>query len=220
MAFQRARSPEHKQQRRTAILVAAHGLASDRGVRSVTLGDIATEVGIAKSALLKYFETREEIYLAVAEDEWQAWVDDAVVRLSRLRTPSPDSVARVLAQSLAGRPLLCDLFSQMAAVLERNVSVEAAVRYKRGAGTRNDALAAALATALPDLGCAGALLVVETAVILTAGLWPMSTPSPALAAALASDPSLTRHQGDFTRRITRTLTALILGDAAIRAPES
>jgi len=39
--FVRARRPEHKQQRREAILEAARDLALRRGVRTITLGDLA-----------------------------------------------------------------------------------------------------------------------------------------------------------------------------------
>ncbi|MDT5236569.1 MAG: hypothetical protein QOF47_2556, partial [Mycobacterium sp.] len=61
--FQRARSPEAKQQREDAILAAARSLGAKRGIRQITLTDIADAVGMHKSALLRYFETREQIFL-------------------------------------------------------------------------------------------------------------------------------------------------------------
>lgn len=211
MTFQRARRPEHKQQRRAAILAAAATVAATRGVRRTTLGDVAAEIGMAKSALLKHFETREEIFLSLTAQEWQAWVDEVVAALGRLRKPSPASVARALVTTLEARPLLCDLFSQMASVLERNVSVDAALAFKRGAGVRNDAVAAAIDRALRD---ADGTLVIETAIVLTAGLWPMAHPAPTLADALAADPSLERHQGHFARRMRATLEAVMRGSRA------
>jgi AcrR family transcriptional regulator len=211
MTFQRARSPEHKQQRRAAILAAAATVAATRGVQRTTLGGVAAEIGMAKSALLKHFETREEIFLSLTAQEWQAWVDDVVAALARLRKPSPASVARVLVTTLEARPLLCDLLSQMASVLERNVSLDAALAFKRGAGVRNDAVAAAIERALPD---ADGTLVIETAIVLTAGLWPMAHPAPTLAEALAADPSLERHQGHFAQRTRATLEAVMRGSRA------
>ena len=59
----RARSPEAKAAREQAILDAARALGRDRGIRTVTLTDIADAVGMHKSAMLRYFETREEIFL-------------------------------------------------------------------------------------------------------------------------------------------------------------
>ncbi|HEU4330550.1 MAG TPA: helix-turn-helix domain-containing protein, partial [Lapillicoccus sp.] len=61
--FMRARRPEHKQQRREAILDAARDLALRRGVRAITLGDLAEAVGLAKSNVVRYFGTREEIFV-------------------------------------------------------------------------------------------------------------------------------------------------------------
>ena len=72
--YQRARRPEQKLERRDAILGAARELALRDGVRAVTLGDIAARVGIHKSALLRYFETREQIFLEVTADAWREWV--------------------------------------------------------------------------------------------------------------------------------------------------
>src|SRR3954468_22592216 len=97
MNYQRARSPEHKEQRREAILAAARELAAERSVRAVSLGDIARAVALAKSNLLRYFESREEIFLTLLRREWQGWRDAAAA--------TPDAAG--LAHTLAERPLFC-----------------------------------------------------------------------------------------------------------------
>src|ERR1700733_15534076 len=71
--YQRARRPEQKTERRDAILAAAHELALRDGVRAVSLADIAARVGIHKSALLRYFETREQIFLELTARAWREW---------------------------------------------------------------------------------------------------------------------------------------------------
>ena len=74
--FQRARSAQAKQQRESAILDAAQELGSARGIRQVTLTDIAEAVGMHKSAMLRYFETREQIFLRLTgENAARALVD-------------------------------------------------------------------------------------------------------------------------------------------------
>jgi len=72
--YQRARRPEQKLERRDAILGAARELALRDGVRTVSLADIAARVGIHKSALLRYFETREQIFLELTAEAWREWV--------------------------------------------------------------------------------------------------------------------------------------------------
>jgi AcrR family transcriptional regulator len=71
--YQRARRPEQKLERRDAILAAARELALRDGVRAVSLADIADRVGIHKSALLRYFETREQIFLELTAQAWREW---------------------------------------------------------------------------------------------------------------------------------------------------
>lgn len=65
-SFRRARSPEHKAQRQQQILDAARRLGLAKGVRHVSLGDLGGAVGLTKSNVLRYFETRETIYLQLS----------------------------------------------------------------------------------------------------------------------------------------------------------
>ena len=51
MAWQRARNPEQKEQRRVAILDAAATLFEQGGLDNVSLNAIATEAGISNFAL-------------------------------------------------------------------------------------------------------------------------------------------------------------------------
>src|SRR5258708_39656027 len=69
--FQRARSPEAKQHREDAILAAARSLGAKRGIRQITLTDIAEAVGMHKSALMRYFGTREQIFLHLTAGDWR-----------------------------------------------------------------------------------------------------------------------------------------------------
>ena len=135
MSYQRARSPEHKEQRREAILAAARELASERSVREVSLGAIGRRVELAKSNLLRYFESREDIFLALLEREWAEWDDAATEQMTA-------DAGDVLARTLGERPLFCDLVTEMASVLERNVSAERVRGFKSGSLERVDALAA------------------------------------------------------------------------------
>ena len=82
--FQRARSTAAKLQREQAILDAAAALGAERGIRRVTLTDIAEAVGMHKSAMLRYFETREQIFLRLTATGWQDWSQTLRVELAAL----------------------------------------------------------------------------------------------------------------------------------------
>src|SRR5258708_19689951 len=62
--FQRAYSPQHKEQRVTDLMQAARALAARDGARTVTLTAIATQAGVHLSAVRRYFESPEEILLS------------------------------------------------------------------------------------------------------------------------------------------------------------
>ncbi|MFF1593383.1 TetR/AcrR family transcriptional regulator, partial [Streptomyces sp. NPDC058286] len=103
-AFQRARSAEAKQAREGAILDAARTLGRGRGIRDVTLTDIATEVGMHKSALLRYFETREQIFLELTAEGWREWSASLRANLAAKTTGPPPDRAEVFAPNRAARP--------------------------------------------------------------------------------------------------------------------
>jgi AcrR family transcriptional regulator len=111
-SFQRARSTEAKEQREAAILNAARALAATHGVRQITLTDIAAAIGKHKSALLRYFETREQIFLVLAGEGWGEWSSALCKELVQLVEPSPTTVAAIFAKMLTARLVFCGLLAQ------------------------------------------------------------------------------------------------------------
>ena len=126
--FRRARRPEQKRERREAILRAARDLADGSRVRDVSLSCIASAVGLAKSNVVRYFGTREEIYLALTIHELRGFELAVLDRLAR--PDGPVDVVAALTDALEQRPLLCDLLGECSSTLERNVSLDAAREYK------------------------------------------------------------------------------------------
>ena len=137
--FQRARSEEQREVRRRAILDTAAAMLAEMPVAEVTLNELSRRVGLAKSNVLRYFESREAVLLELLDSAWQEWLTGLEADLgAAIDATAPaagrgDQLAGVLAASLAARPVLCDLLSAQAAVLERNVSPQVAAAYKRAA---------------------------------------------------------------------------------------
>ncbi|MEV7598973.1 TetR family transcriptional regulator [Kitasatospora sp. NPDC089797] len=218
--FERARSAEAKRIRETAILAAAARLATERGVRAVTLTDIAAAVGMHKSAMLRYFETREEIFLRLAGSGWQQWSREARDRLDRPAEEGTDdpedrfaAAAAALARTLVARPLFCDLLAHTPLNLERGVSFEAVRAFKALAAAEADAVAAALCAALPLTPGQGRDAV-ATATAMAGALWQMAAPGTALRRFYEDTPELAHAVVDVEPRLTGILTALLRGCAA------
>ncbi|MGP3916854.1 TetR family transcriptional regulator [Nonomuraea sp. 10N515B] len=213
MTFLRARRPEHKQQRREAILDAARELAMASGVRNVSLGAVAEAVGLAKSNIVRYFGTREEIYLHLATEEWGQWAE--AVR-ERLRHASGTAeVVTVLAETLAARPLFCDLLSHTSTSLEHNVSVEAAYTFKRAVVGVVGELGSEVA-GITDLTVNEAIELVMGAAGLGGLLYPAANPSPTLAEVYARYPELGATCPQMVPMLVRMLSALAAGLPTLR----
>ncbi len=209
--FQRARSAEAKQQREAAILDAATKLGAARGIRQVTLTDIADAVGMHKSAMLRYFETREEIFLRLTAAGWRGWSAALLRRLGVLApAASPAAVAAAFADSLVERPMFCDLLAQAPLNLERNVSIESVRAFKLVTLDEVGAIGGEL-TRLLGLTEQQAVDVIATATSLAGALWQMATPGPEVLELYRGDPRLAHAVVEVGPRLTRVLTALLTG---------
>jgi AcrR family transcriptional regulator len=220
--FQRARSEEQREARRQAILGAAAAMLAEMPVAEVTLNELSRRAGLAKSNVLRYFESREAVLLELLDSAWQDWLAqldaelaDAVVAGDPVASRA-DQLAVAVADSLAARPMLCDLISAQAAVLERNVSPQVAAQYKRASIADISALGALLLRSVPELGEPDAFRLAGAAVMTTAAVWPHTQPSAAMLAAYAADPALAAMRLDFTATLREVLEVLTAGLLARR----
>jgi AcrR family transcriptional regulator len=213
--FQRARRPEQKEQRREAILAAAADLARRDGVRAVSLSDIARAVGIHKSALLRYFETREQIFLELTAREWRDWETEVTAALGEIAPGDAEAVATTLARSFVSRPLLCDLLPHAALNLERHASIEAVRAYKETSTGAVAAAAEALAGPLPELGDEERREAVSYVALLAGSMYQIATPPEPLARLYEEEPRLGHFLLDLEGRLTRAASVLIAGLRAL-----
>ncbi|HEV7976949.1 TetR/AcrR family transcriptional regulator [Amycolatopsis sp.] len=213
-AFLRARSPEHKQQRREAILAAARELALMSGVRNVSLGGVACAVGLAKSNVGRYFGTREEIYLELAAEGWQDW-RGAV--LERLRDASgKDAVVDALAEPFETLPLFCDLLSQLSTSLEHNISVPAARAFKHLVHDVIADLCGPVVAAYPELSESEARELISGAAAMAGVLYPVGHPPSTILEVYAQDPELAALCPPFLPTLKRFLSAVVVGLPTLR----
>ncbi|MCA6094718.1 TetR/AcrR family transcriptional regulator [Streptomyces sp. SCA3-4] len=221
--FQRARSEEQREIRRRAILDTAAAMLDEMSVGAVSLNELSRRVGLAKSNVLRYFESREAVLLELLDRDWRQWTAALPEQLAASVTPGAPTIQRgrefaaVLARSLAQHRVLCDLLSAQAGVLEHNVSADVAARYKRAALDNVAALAALARRHLPELGGHADQLCAQ-AIMVSGAVWTHARPSAAMLAAYAADPSLAALRMDFTNALEEMLTTLVAGTLA-RAEE-
>lgn len=127
----RARSPEEKGQRRDDILRAAERLWTTTPYAELSMNQVAREVKLAKGTLYLYFETKEELFLALLAEHLQRWLEQLTALLDERQPQTPDEVARVLLQSARDQEPLRRLLILLGTVLERNVRPELARKFKQ-----------------------------------------------------------------------------------------
>ncbi|MER6302336.1 TetR family transcriptional regulator [Kitasatospora sp. NPDC001539] len=218
--FQRARSPRAKQQREAAILDAARALGAEHGIRQVTLTDIAAAVGMHKSALLRYFETREEIFLRLTAADWQEWAPVLCAEIELVDAGDAAGVAAAFARTLAARGTFCDLLAQAPMNLERNVSVERVREFKLVTLAAVDAIVTAVRVRLPELTEADGVDLMAAATSMAGSFWQIATPGPEVAALYRADPRLAHAIVEVEPRLARILTAMLEGIVAARRGEA
>jgi AcrR family transcriptional regulator len=215
--FQRARSEEQREVRRRAILDAAAAMLAEMPVAQVTLNELSRRAGLAKSNVLRYFESREAVLLELLDSAWQEWLTGLEADLGGAIDPAAppaergDQLAAALAASLAARPVLCDLLSAQAAVLERNISPQVAATYKRAALAGVTRLGRLLHRYLGEVGEHDTERLAAGSVLVAGALWAHAQPSAAVLAAYEADPALAVMKTDFTAGVREVLEVLIAG---------
>jgi AcrR family transcriptional regulator len=215
--FQRARSDEQRALRSQAILETAAAMLEEMPVADVSLNELSRRVGLAKSNVLRYFESREAVLLQLLGDSLHEWLlhlaaelPTAVRRRAGFKRRA-EELANAIAGSLVARPVLCDLMSAQAGVLEHNVSPEAIVRIKLATLADAEAFAVLVRNALPELSEADAWSYITATWLMTSSLWAYRRPPQAVMDACAADPRLEATQLDFPAALADHLTTFALG---------
>jgi AcrR family transcriptional regulator len=88
-------SSVHAAEMRDRILAGAHQAMLAGGYRGTTMPAIASEAGVSVGLLYRYFESKEELYLAMCESVTQAQLDELAVQISHI-TDARERLARAV----------------------------------------------------------------------------------------------------------------------------
>ncbi len=129
-----------KEDKRARILAAARELLQPRSLELPSVSAITGRAGIAKGTFYLYFDTREELFLSMLFEGYQAAADSLQSALAELPVLSPDASTRPLIEAVsrgylafaARDPQALYLSGIAVAILESNVSDEIALKFKQG----------------------------------------------------------------------------------------
>jgi AcrR family transcriptional regulator len=208
---QRARSESDKQQRRQAILDAALALYHERPFASFAMADVAAASGLAKGTLYLYFQTKEELFLALLEQLLDGWFAElnAALDAGDERWDSGRG-ADLICTTLVQRVALTRLLPLAASVLEHNIPLATARAYKgrllswvAESGTR-------LERRMPFLAPGDGVWVLFQVHALVVGLGQMADPA-AVAREVLAEEHMAPLRVEFGPAFRRALATLLRG---------
>ncbi|UBV41584.1 TetR/AcrR family transcriptional regulator [Deinococcus taeanensis] len=132
----RARSAEEKNQRRDDILRAAERLWTTTTYAELSMNQVAREAQLAKGTLYLYFDTKEELFLALLSEHLHAWINRTADLLVERKPRTPQQLTDVLLDSAEHLTPLRRLLVLLGTVLERNVRPELAQEFRRELDTQ------------------------------------------------------------------------------------
>jgi AcrR family transcriptional regulator len=216
VTFQRARSEEQREIRRRAILDTVAAMLEEMPVAEVSLNEISRRVGLAKSNVLRYFESREAVLLELLDSFLESWIAELTDELAAgVEADAPletraRGTAEILSRTLANRVVLCDLFGAQGGVLERNVSVEVVKRHKRVSLAKLSDMSELLRRHLPELGDEAPMFSLMG--LASAGALSTYVPPPAsLLTVYAEEPALGVLNLELREALRIAFTSSLLG---------
>ena len=127
-------TPEIIAQRRDEIVAACEQLYQTMSFKDITLKEISGVTSFSRPTIYNYFQTKEEIFLALFEREYDRWNEDLEKILSSDKDFSRTELAEHIAKSLERRKQLLKLLSMNNYDMEENSREELLASFKRAYG--------------------------------------------------------------------------------------
>lgn len=146
-----AGSVERTNARKEEIINACEKLYQTMSFKEITIKEIGTVTSCSRTSIYNYFETKEEIFLALLKREYDAWVKDLNRMTEQNEKMSNEEIAAAMAASLNKRQQLLKILSMNHYDLEENSRMERLVEFKVSYGQALRAVMAMLAKFRPDM---------------------------------------------------------------------
>lgn len=127
-------SEEFLTARREEIVDACATLYKFMSFKDITIKEIGKVTSFNRTSIYNYFNTKEEIFLALMQREYELWIKELAALVAERETLSTDELASALAASLAKRERLLKLLSMNHFDMEENSRLGNLVEFKRAYG--------------------------------------------------------------------------------------
>ena len=137
--------------RREEIIAACAELNETMSFREITIKEIGAATSFTRTSIYNYFETKEEIFLALFKREYDRWNEQLTAILEENEQLTKAQLADRIAQSLADRPQLLKLLSMNNFDMEANSRQELLTSFKQSYGGSMRRMTMLLTKFCPDM---------------------------------------------------------------------
>lgn len=144
-------TPELIEKRREEIINACEQLYQTMSFKEITLKEIGSVTSFSRPTIYNYFQTKEEIFLALFAREYDRWNEDLTGILESYEALSSSELADKIAKSLTKRKQLLKLLSMNNFDMEANSRQELLTAFKTSYGRSIQLVCMLLGKFKPDM---------------------------------------------------------------------
>lgn len=123
-------SPELTNARKEEIINACEELYKTMSFKEITMKDIGEVTSFTRTSIYNYFQTKEEIFLALLQREYELWIADLNEIMEKYPALSKEEFADKLARTLEKREQLLKLLSMNHYDMESSSRQERLTEFK------------------------------------------------------------------------------------------
>lgn len=120
--------------RRKEIINACEELYKKENFKDITIKQIGEKTTFSRTSIYNYFQTKEEIFLALFQREYEKWIEDLNKIYEENEKLITEELANKLAHTIEKRPTLLKLLAMNLYDMEGNSKMEALVEFKQAYG--------------------------------------------------------------------------------------
>lgn len=143
-------SAEFSNNRREEIISACAKLYQTMSFKDITIIEIGKETSFTRTSIYNYFNTKEEIFLALLQKEYELWIGELEEIISGNEKLTREQFADLLAKSLENRRQLLKLLSMNHFDMEMNSRLENLIEFKKAYGNSIKAVKKCLDKFFPE----------------------------------------------------------------------
>lgn len=125
---------EMGEDKKEEIIKACEELYKEKSFKDITIKGIGEQGKFSRTSIYYYFQTKEEIFLALFKKEYENWIKDLEELYSKNEELTKENFAKKIAKTIEKRKKLLKLLSMNMYDMEENSRIEELIKFKTAYG--------------------------------------------------------------------------------------